>query len=180
MAGPGGIALADVPDRVIAWIIDFIIINVIGYILAAVLGAVLTEQQQVILFGVPTGVTVTQPSILGQVIAVLLTIGVSAAYFIFLWMQPKSQTVGQMVMKLSVKDAATGAHVSQSQAINRWLVLGLPAALYQFFHIIFILGFLVWLAVLGYYVYLLITTAQSPTREGFHDKFAKTVVAKVA
>lgn len=179
MAGPGGIALADVPDRVIAWIIDFIIINVIGYILSAVLGAVLTEQQQVILFGVPTGVTITQPSLLGQLIAVLLTVGVSAGYFIFLWLQPKGQTVGQMVMKLSVRDQATGSRINQSQAINRWLILGLPAALYQFFHVIFILGFLVWLAVLGFYIYLLITTAQSPTRQGLQDTFAKTVVAKV-
>jgi len=179
-AGPGGIAIADVPDRVIAWIIDGIIFLVIGGVISLLFGALLTEQQQVILFGVPTGVTVNQPSFLGQLIAVLLVVGISAGYFIFLWMQPKSATVGQMVMKLSVRDAATGGHITQSQAINRWLVLGLPLALYNAVHLIFILGFFVALAVLGYMIYLLVTTSQSPTRQGFHDKFAKTVVAKVA
>ena len=43
-----------------------------------------------------------------------------------------------------------------------------------------LIGILVSLAVLAYYIFLLVTTAQSPTRQGFHDKGASTVVAKLA
>jgi uncharacterized RDD family membrane protein YckC len=42
------------------------------------------------------------------------------------------------------------------------------------------IGQIISLAVLIYLVYLLYTTAKSPTKQGFHDIFANTVVVKAA
>jgi uncharacterized RDD family membrane protein YckC len=82
-------------------------------------------------------------------------------------------------MKLRVVDATSGGTIGQGQAINRWLTLGLPLALYQFYGWN-IIGWLVALAAFGFLVYVLITIAQSPTRRGFHDNYANTAVVKLA
>ena len=106
----------------------------------------------------------------------VILLAVNAAYNIYQWSRMNGQTIGMKVMKLAVRDASTGGPVSQQQAINRWLVLGGPQVLY----FVPIIGLLASIALLVYYIFLLVTTAQSPTRQGWHDNFAKTVVAKVA
>jgi len=80
-------------------------------------------------------------------------------------------------MKLSVRDASTGGAMTQQQAINRWLLLGAPLAIDYFYG--WGVGIIVALVVFIYYLYLIYTIAQSPTRQGLHDTYAKTVVAKV-
>jgi uncharacterized RDD family membrane protein YckC len=175
--GPGGVALADIPERVIAFIIDAIIVGVVGLVLSVILGSVLRETRTDTFLGVP--IVVTGPSLIGQLVAVVLVVGFSAGYFIYMWSRMGGATVGMRLMKLSVRDESTGQVIGQQQAINRWLVAGLPFALYSIYYLpIALIGFLAAIAVLVYEIYLLVTTAQSPTRQGWHDKFAKTVVAK--
>ena len=174
MAGPAGLALADIPDRVIAFIIDAIILGVIGYVIGIITTSILGDN----LLGGIFGTNLRVPSLLSTIVAVALLAAVSFGYFVYTWLKMGGQTLGQKVMKLRVVDGATGGPLSQGQAINRWLTLGLPLALYQFYAWS-IIGWLIWLVSLGFLIYLLITTAQSPTRQGFHDKYAKTAVAKV-
>jgi uncharacterized RDD family membrane protein YckC len=176
IAGPGGVALADTPDRIIAYVIDAIIIGLIGFVLNMILGSVLVETRTDVVFGVP--VTYRGPSTIASILGVVLTLAVSAGYFIYQWLKMNGQTVGMKVMKVAVRDESTGGPLTQQQAINRWLVLGLPAGL-SLGYVLPVIGILVSIAVLVYYIFLLVTTAQSPTRQGWHDKFAKTVVAKV-
>jgi uncharacterized RDD family membrane protein YckC len=175
MAGPAGMALADIPDRVIAFIIDAIILGIVGFIIGTITTSILGDN---LLGGIFIGTTIKVPSLLSTIVAVALLAAVSAAYFIFMWTR-MGATLGMRVMKLRVVDAMTGGPISQGQAINRWLTLGLPLALYQFYAWS-IIGWLIWLASLGFLIYLLITTAQSANRQGFHDKYSKTSVVKVA
>jgi len=177
ISGPGGVALADLPDRIIALVIDSIIIGVVGYVLSAILGGILTEDKATTVLGVVVGIG-RGPSTIGQLIAVVLTLAASAGYFIYMWTRMGGATVGMRVMKLTVRDATSGGAISQSQAINRWLALGAAQGLGYLYWAFGTIGFIISLVVLGYYIYLLMTTAQSPTRQGWHDKFAKTVVAK--
>ena len=173
--GPGGVALADTPNRIIAVIIDFVILGVIGFIVSFVLGSVLTETRTDLIFGVP--VVTRGPSIIAGLLTAVVLLGISAAYFIYMWSRMGGATVGMKMLKLSVRDANTGGQITQGQAINRWLLLGGPQAA-AFLFVIPVLGWLIWLGVIVYYIYLLVTVAQSPTRQGLHDKYAKTVVAK--
>ena len=177
IAGPGGVALANMTDRIIAYIIDAIIIGLIGFVINAILGSILVETRTEFVFGIP--VTVRGPSMIANILGVLISLAISAAYFIYMWTRMGGQTVGMRVFKVGVRDAATGGPISQSQAINRWALIGLPGAL-SLAYVIPLIGFLVSIGVLVYYIFLLVTTAQSPTRQGFHDTFAKTVVAKLA
>ena len=174
MAGPGGVALADIPDRAIAFVIDAIILGVIGYIISILTTSILGDE----LLGGIFGASYKVPSLISTIVGVALLAAVSAGYFIYMWTRMGGQTVGMKVTKVRVVDGASGGPINQSQGINRWLYLGLPLALYQFWGWSLI-GWLIALAAFGFLVYVLITIAQSPTRQGFHDKNAKTAVAKV-
>lgn len=170
--GPAGVALADLPDRIIAYVIDAIILFVVGLVAGMLTLGILGDN-----FGGVFGISIRTHNLVSALATAALTAAVSAAYFIGMWSRMGGATVGMKVMKLTVRDANSGALVSQGQAITRWVFLGLPAALSS----IYVWGFIGWLvslAVLGYYIYLLVSTAQSATRQGFHDLQAKTVVAK--
>jgi uncharacterized RDD family membrane protein YckC len=173
--GPGGVALADFTDRAIAAVIDFFIIGVIGVIVSMIMTGILGDNS-VTLFGVVVPTAVKSPSLVSSLATVVVMLAVSGAYFIYMWSRMNGATVGMRVMKLSVRDAGSGAVVNQQQAINRWLVLGAPFALSSIYG--WGIGFILSIVLLVYFIYLVYTTASSATRQGFHDTFAKTVVAK--
>jgi len=174
IAGPAGTALADIPNRIIAVVIDFIILGVIGFIVGAIIHPILGER-----IGIgPIFGDIVVPSLVSSLVVAVIMAAVSAGYFIYMWLKMNGATLGMRVLKLQVRDAASGGMISQDQAIRRWLFLGGPAALNWFYG--WGIGFIISLLVLVYYIYLLVTTAQSPTRQGLHDQQAKTVIAKVA
>lgn len=172
MAGPGGVALADAPSRFIAAFIDFFILAIIGWILNAITTSIFGDN----LLGI-FGLQYKTQSLIGAVITVALLLAISGAYFIFMWTRMNGATLGMRVMKLAVRDQATGAPITQGQAINRWIFLGAPWAINFLYG--WSLGIIISLLVLVYYIYLIVTIAQDPMRQGLHDKQAKTVVAKV-
>lgn len=172
MPGPGGVALADFVDRFIAAFIDFLIIGIIGAIVASVMTGILGEE----LLGGIFGVSVKVPTLLSSLATVVVMLIVSAAYFVGMWSRMGGATVGMKVMKISVRDASSGQPVGQSAAINRWLLLGAPAVLSSIYG--WGIGLILAIVVFVYYLYLAYTIATSPTRQGLHDTYAKTVVAK--
>jgi uncharacterized RDD family membrane protein YckC len=66
------------------------------------------------------------------------------------------------------------------QAIRRFAALSAPSVVAQVFQPVPGLGLLLSLLALGWVIYLLYTTANSPTKQGWHDKFANTQVVKAA
>jgi uncharacterized RDD family membrane protein YckC len=174
IAGPAGTALGSVGERIVALIIDQIIVGIVGFVLFAILGNFFTQQTvQNTIIG---PITVTTVSPLGNIVTTILIIGISAAYYIYQWTRMNGQTVGMRLFKLSVRDAATGAVISQNAAIYRWGALAWPLLVYW----VPFVGLILWLLGIAWYIFLLVTTAQDPMRQGWHDKFAKTVVAKLA
>lgn len=174
IAGPAGTALGSVGERVVALIIDQFIIGIVGFVLFAILGNFFTTTTtENTIFG---PITVQTVSPLGNIVTVVLLAGISAGYYIYQWMRMNGQTIGMRLFKLSVRDAATGGVISQNQAIYRWGALAWPLLAYW----IPFVGLIIWLLGIAWWVFLLVTTAQDPMRQGWHDKFAKTVVAKMA
>jgi uncharacterized RDD family membrane protein YckC len=171
--GPAGLALADLPNRIIAAVIDFIILGVVGYIVSTISTSVLGDD--FIFFGL-TGTKI--PSLLSSLVAAAVMAAVAVGYFAYMWSRMGGASVGMRVLKLQVRDAGSGGAISQDQAIRRAAFLAAPWGLTWFYG--WGIGFIISLIVLAYYVYLLVTAAQSPTRQALHDQQAKTVVAKVA
>jgi len=162
---------ADVPARIFAYIIDAIVMAVAFFILYSIflalfLGSALGG------FGLMTFVWF--------VVLVLIYAAGSAIYFIYTWTKLRGSP-GQRVLGLETLNASDGAVLTQPQAIRRWLFLFGPFVLAEVGSLVLGgLGFFVSLLLLGYAVYLLYTAANSPTRQGFHDVQASTVVVKVA
>jgi uncharacterized RDD family membrane protein YckC len=170
LAGGGGLVYADVPARLIAYVIDAIILGVAFGILYGIFGALLIGS-------LATGLGFM--SFVWFVVLVLIYAAGSAIYFIYTWTNLRGSP-GQRIMGLETLNAADGAVLTQPQAIRRWLFLFGPVVLGQAASLMFGgLGFLVSVALLAYVIYLLYSTANSPTRQGFHDVQASTVVVKV-
>jgi len=170
-AGPApGVAYADLVQRIIAYIIDAILLSVVYVILAAILVPILF---------VSGGLT-------GALIALVVLGGLylvgSAVYFIYTWTAMRASP-GQRVLGLETVSAADGSTLTRDQAIRRWAYLFGPSVVSTVFQFTLagelgLLSSLVSLLVLLYYIYLLYTASQSPKRQGFHDVQSNTVVIK--
>ena len=159
-AGPApGVAYADLLMRIIAYIIDGVILWFVFVVLGIILVAVSIFSDMGFLLTLLTG---------------LVWSAITAVYFIYTWTKMRASP-GQKVLGLETVNAADGATLTQNQAIRRWAFLFGPTALGE---IVPILGIIILLAAFFYMLYLLYSVTQSPKRQGFHDVQAGTVVVK--
>lgn len=176
-AGPApGILYADLVTRIIAFIIDAILLGIVMMVIGIALGALLF------------GFLLSGGFFLALVAAVILSAAsliVSAIYFVWGWTNPTMRaSLGQKVLGLQTVNAADGATLTRDKAIRRWFFLyGLTAVASVLQTTlgasdISFLSPLISLLTLGYVIYLLWTTSQSAKRQGFHDVQAGTVVVK--
>jgi uncharacterized RDD family membrane protein YckC len=166
-AGPApGIVYADVVTRIIALIVDSIIL----YIPYAIIGGILVAA----LFATGGAIATIFSLVIGVLYAAL-----AGAYFVWTWTTQRA-SYGMKFLKLEVVNAADGATLTQPQAIRRFLFLyaGNLLSIIGSNVFGFGIGSLLGLVGLGYTLYLLYTTTQSAKRQGFHDLQAGTVVIK--
>ena len=173
-AGPPGFVYADVPNRAIAYIIDAILVGIVAATIGAVLGGV----------GLSTG-TFTPGTLnfevnyVGLLVSAVIGAAISAAYFVYTWTSMRG-TLGMKALGMQIGNAGDGKTLTMDQATRRWLVIAAPGILAQVFFVLPALGALIGLVAFGWFIYLLWTTYSSPTKQGFHDKFANTMVVKAA
>jgi hypothetical protein len=165
--GPApGYLWATTGSRVIAWIIDAILLGLISGGLSAVLGI------GFLAFGGFDMFRPGRPLFSGLAGAwfgwILVITAVSGVYFVGLWTR-NGATIGQSLFGLEVRNAADGSRLGQDQAIRRWAFLTVP-----------VVSSLPGLGLLFalYELFLLWTTAQDPQNRGFHDRQANTVVVR--
>ena len=91
-------------------------------------------------------------------------------------------TIGMKVLGMQIGNAGDGKTLTQDQGVRRWLVLFGRQVLSQAATLSIggALGSLLALAVLAWYIFLLWTTYSSPTKQGWHDHFANSMVVKAA
>ena len=175
VAGPAGFFYADIPNRAIAYIIDAIILFVGFVIVAAVVDAVGIKTTSLDL----TSPTLVSFNPIAGLILAAINLAISVAYFVYTWTAMRG-TVGMKVLGMQIGNAQDGATITMDQALRRSLILFGPGAVAEALGGWSILGLLIGLASFGWFIYLLYTTAVSPTKQGFHDKFANTMVVKAA
>jgi uncharacterized RDD family membrane protein YckC len=107
-------------------------------------------------------------------------LAVQAAYFLWFWTGGRRATPGQRVFGLQVGNAFDGRPLTMAQAIARWLAMGWWAGL---------LLLLPWFAVAvgsyalvfgGWWIVLAISMIVSPTKQGIHDRIARSAVVRPA
>jgi uncharacterized RDD family membrane protein YckC len=160
--GPAGYYYADVPNRIIAYIIDAILLAIINLVVSAILVGVM---------GVSEGT-----SLVVFVVALVVSVG----YWVWSW-SSRRMTVGMQLLGLQIGSEVDGSTISQNQAIVRWAVLGLPGVLASAASYFSSgLGVLLSLVGLIWIIALLVSIAQSPTKQGYHDRYAHTIMVKSA
>jgi uncharacterized RDD family membrane protein YckC len=174
-AGPAGFYYADVPNRAIAYIIDAIILAIVNVIAFAVLAGIGLN---------PVTIDFNNPGVVSYnfvagVIAAIVGLVISGAYFLYTWTAMRG-TVGMKVLGMQVGNAGDGKTLTMEQAVRRWIALGAPFSVAQAFNPAPAIGALIGLAAFAWFIFLLYTTYSSPTKQGFHDKFANTMVVKAA
>lgn len=167
-----GFVYADVPNRVIAYIIDVIVMFVILFVIALVLAAV----------GLASGtLTATgyEANYVGAFVTAILGLLITGAYFVFTWTSWRA-TVGMRLLGMQIGNAGDGATLTTNQAIRRFFALSGPSIIAQVLSPIPLIGLLLSVLAILWAIFLLYTTAQSPTKQGWHDVFANTQVVKAA
>jgi uncharacterized RDD family membrane protein YckC len=173
VAGPAGLVYADLPNRIVAYIIDMIGLGIFMLLVAAILTAI---GLNVATFDLQNGF---QYNYVAALIQATIGAAVSFGYFVYTWTTMRG-TLGMKVLNMQIGNASDGAPLTSDQAIRRWLAVGGWITIAQALNPLPLLGILVGFVALGYVVYLLVTTAQSPTKQGFHDKFVGSAVVKAA
>lgn len=163
VAGAPGFVYADVPNRIIALIIDSLILGVVNLIVFGVINGILSL------------------GLISFLASVVVGLAISAAYFTYTWTAMRG-TIGMRALGMQIGNAGDGQTLKQDQAIRRWLILFGPQVVSQAVQISlnYTLGFVTSIAVLAWYIFLLKTTADSPTKQGYHDVFANSQVVKAA
>jgi uncharacterized RDD family membrane protein YckC len=163
VAGAPGFVYADVPNRIIALIIDSIILGVVNLVIFGVINGILSL------------------GLISFLASVVVGLAISAAYFTYTWTAMRG-TIGMRALGMQIGNAGDGQTLKQDQAIRRWLILFGPQVVSQAVQISlsYTLGFVTSIAVLAWYIFLLKTTADSPTKQGYHDVFANSQVVKAA
>lgn len=171
-AGPEGFVYADVPNRAIAYIIDAIIVAIAAGIVGAVLGAVGLSSGSF-----TTGTLNFNVNIVGLLVSAIVGAAISAGYFVYTWTSMRG-TFGMKALGMQIGNAVDGKTLTMDQATRRWLVIAAPGILSQVIFVVPGIGFLLALLAFGWFLYLLWTTYSSPTKQGFHDMYANTMVVK--
>lgn len=168
VAGPAGFYYADVPNRIIAYIIDAIVIFIINFIVLLIVGGALGATNQ---FG--------QVNVGILLVVAIIGLAIGAAYFIYTWTAMRG-TPGMKVLGMQIGHEQDGRSITYQQGFIRWLLLGAPLGIAQLLNPFPGLGILLSLASIVWLIVLLVTTAQSPTKQGLHDRYAHTMVVKAA
>ena len=168
-----GLVYADVPNRIIAYILDAILVGLFTFVVGVILAGLGLTAVSV---NSDLSVSVNYVAAFVQGILGLL---ISAGYFIYTWTRMRG-TLGMRALGMQIGNAGDGATMTTNQGIRRYVALSAPAILAQVFTGIPLIGAVISLAGLVWYIWLLYSTAQSPTKQGWHDTFANTQVVKTA
>lgn len=168
----GGYAMvyADVPNRIIAYIIDVFVVAVISiavYLVLAIVGISAISG---------SGATATT-NWFGSLILTAVGLAISGAYFVYSWTNQRA-TIGMKALSLQIGNAPDGATITRDQGIKRWLALGAIFSIAQALTPLPLIGFLIGFAAFGWIIFLIYTTWNSPTKQGWHDHFANTMIVK--
>lgn len=168
-AGPAeGLVYCDFTTRVIALIIDGVLIGLIPSIILGAIFPVYVFSGLGLTFGF---------SVVNLAITTVLLAALSAGYFIYTWSK-MGGSIGQQVLKIRVVNESDRSLITTNVAVTRWALLAGPGVVAQVGWAFSGIGWILGLASLGWAIYLAYTTLGDARRQGFHDKYAKTIVVK--
>jgi hypothetical protein len=162
--GAPGLAFAGTGERIVAFVIDAIIVGIVGIVISIAIGVAPTTVRT-------NGTTTSWYTTANSLVVVV----VGLVYFVASWTAGRRATVGQRLLHLQVGNAFDGKPLTTEQALSRWAGLGLFLSLGG---LVPALAGLAGLVQIVWNIALIVSTAQSPTKQGFHDRFANSAVVR--
>jgi uncharacterized RDD family membrane protein YckC len=169
--GPAaGIVYADLTSRIIAYIIDVVILVIVGIVVNLVL---LTTFIAAI---VTTGSALF---LLLSVVVLVIDVLLAGIYFVYTWTNMKASP-GQRILGMMTVQESDGSALTFNQALARFVIMFAPGYVASLASNVIggVLGLILSFVGLAWTLYLIYTTANDPKRQGFHDHYAKSVVIK--
>jgi hypothetical protein len=169
--------LASILLRFAAWVIDTFSLTVLIFVAVSGVGEIVgpTVRFQPEAATLPDTVAVATSMV---VVNALVATGLSAAYFVVPW-TVLGGSLGQFALRLRVRPDTGGKTLPVGRAIARWILLFPPVATVSALATgVPLLGWLLWGGAAVWYVVLFLTTAASATKQGLHDRLARSVVCK--
>ena len=166
---------AGAAERLVAYLIDGVIVGLLIYLAAFVLTRLIgpTVRFEAV-GGVPSVVLDGTRATLNAVVATAIT----AVYFAGSWLA-LGGTPGQRLLAMRVERAQDGRRLSVAQALIRWIVIGGPFGLVSALVVpVPLLGGALGLAFFAWFLVLLVTTARDRRKRGLQDRLAGSVVLR--
>jgi uncharacterized RDD family membrane protein YckC len=176
-AGQEGYVIAGMGARLVAFLLDNVIVGVIPAILSLlVIDWAGLFDQLAAASATPTTTTAFTMAITPQLILVtLIQLAIQFIYFVGFWTSGGHATLGMRGLKMQAVDAATGATLSLTAATKRFVALGYPLALLSLVPGLQSIAGILPFALL---LFLFFTAVTNERRQGLHDKWANSLVIR--
>ena len=165
---------ADLPPRIVAFLLDLVVIGLIGAVAAGTVGEALGG----VLRHSITAANEVDP--VAFLVVLVLHLAGSAAYAIVGWSRLE-RTVGLALLGLRVVDELEAGIVTTGEAARRWVIVGIPATLVT---VVAYLPVLIgWVALVGGGLILgllVVSILRDPLGRGYHDRISGTTVVKAS
>ena len=164
--GAPGFAFASTPRRLVAWMIDNILVGIAAIVLASIIAAV-------------ANVDLSGRSTMYYAIFTVISVALTFVYFVLFWTGARRATPGMRALQLQVGTAFDGRPLEIGQAVLRWALLGYPLSLVALLPATNVTN-LVSLAGFFWYIALLVSTVISDTKQGIHDRVVRSAIVQPA
>jgi hypothetical protein len=123
-------------------------------------------------------VSIDQPLAVANAVVNVVLVG---AYFVGSYTLLRASP-GHRLLAMELRDATAVNRVRAGSAVVRWLLLAAPLSVAAVVTTVVssLAELLTDLALAAWYLLLLVTTARSPTKQGLHDRLARTTMVKAA
>jgi uncharacterized RDD family membrane protein YckC len=155
-----GLVIAGFFSRLVAFVIDLLVLGCITIAIGLVVGAYREGSTQAVTLGVG-----------------LVGVAIGGLYFVAFWTSGWRATLGMRLIGIRLLQAADGTPLPLEAAVIRWLAL---IGIVELLSIVPVATGVLGLIALVWWIILLVTTATDRLHQGMHDRWAGSVVVQPA
>jgi uncharacterized RDD family membrane protein YckC len=177
VAGQEGQVIAGMGARLVAFLLDNVIVGIIPAILSLLVidWSSLIDQVADASVNATASTSFTMEVTPQLILVTLIQLAIQFIYFVGFWTSGGHATLGMRGLKMQVVDAGTGATLSLMAATKRFVAMGYPLALLGIVPGLQSVAGVLPFAVL---LFLFFTAVTNDRRQGLHDKWANDLVIR--
>ena len=175
-----GYVIAGVGGRIVAYLIDAVLVGIVPTILSLILfdySGLVDQFRRSIVAGHAGQAAFVVPMTLDLILVSFISVAIHYLYFVGFWTSGGRATPGLRGLRMQVVDARSGGPLSIGQATRRWAALGAPLTLLT---ILPALQSVAGLIQSGLVIVIFFTVVANDRRQGLHDRWANSLVIRDA